>query len=73
MEDVGVFYFHLIHFMTIWYRYLVAIWRIYVFGIFFPVLVCCTTKNLATLGLMRTSLSLTTCSMYVHKSREIVF
>jgi hypothetical protein len=49
MEDVGIFYgrvvnlwlvgifcVHLVYFMVIWY-------------IFFDVLVCCTTKNLATL------------------------
>jgi hypothetical protein len=35
MEDVGIFYGHLAYFVAIWY--------------IFPVLVCCTKKNLATL------------------------
>jgi hypothetical protein len=35
MEDVGLFYDHLVHFVGIWY--------------IFPILVCCTKKNLATL------------------------
>jgi hypothetical protein len=42
MEDVGIFYVHLINFPAIWYIYPP-------FGTFFPVLVCCTKKNLATL------------------------
>jgi hypothetical protein len=49
MEDVGIFYAHL--------KYLIAIWYILWpfgpicchFGIFFPVVVYCTKKNLATL------------------------
>jgi hypothetical protein len=35
MENVGIFYGHLVHFLVIWY--------------IFPALVCRTTKNLATL------------------------
>jgi hypothetical protein len=35
MEDVGIFYYHLVYFIVIWY--------------IFPVLVCCAKKNLATL------------------------
>jgi hypothetical protein len=48
MEDFGIFYGHgpfyglLFCFMDIWY----SLWK---FGIFFPVLVFCTKKNLATL------------------------
>jgi hypothetical protein len=48
MEDVGKFYGHLVYFASIWY----ILWP---FGIFygylvlFPVLVCCTKNNLATL------------------------
>jgi hypothetical protein len=39
VEDDGVF-LHLVYFTAIWYN---------LFGILFPVLVCCTKKNLATL------------------------
>jgi hypothetical protein len=49
MEGPGKLYVHLVYFMAIWY----SLWP---FGIFngylvylFPVLVCCTKKNLATL------------------------
>jgi hypothetical protein len=42
MEDVGIFYVHFVYFTAIWY-----IFRL--FGIYFPVLVCCSKKNLATL------------------------
>jgi hypothetical protein len=49
MEDVGIFYGHLIYFTAIWYFLLPS-------GIFYghlvyisPVLVCCITRNLATL------------------------
>jgi hypothetical protein len=40
----GIFYGHLGYFMTIWYT-------LCSFGTFFPVLVSCTKKNLATLAL----------------------
>jgi hypothetical protein len=55
MEDVGTFYDHLVYFAAICYTlwpfgifcgnlvYFMVIWYI------FPVLVCCTKKNLATL------------------------
>jgi hypothetical protein len=43
MEDVGILYGHLVYLQLFWY----VLW---LFGIFFPVLVCCTKKNLATLG-----------------------
>jgi hypothetical protein len=51
MEKVGLFYGHLEYFTAIWY----------IFGkfsgnsvcIFFPVLVSCVKKNLATLGTTR--------------------
>jgi hypothetical protein len=39
MADVGIFYDHLVYFGSI----------LRPFGIFFPVLVCCTKKNLVTL------------------------
>jgi hypothetical protein len=39
LQPIGVFYNHLVYFTTIWY----ILWCI------FPVLVCCTKKNLATL------------------------
>jgi hypothetical protein len=42
MEDVGTFYEQLVYFTTIWY----ILWPL---DIFFPVLVSCTKKNLATL------------------------
>jgi hypothetical protein len=49
MEDVGILYGHLVYFTAIWYI-------LCTFGLFyshlvyfFPVLVCCTKKNLATL------------------------
>jgi hypothetical protein len=41
LGPTGKFYGHLVHFMVIWY----ILWS---FGIIFPVLLCCTTKNLAT-------------------------
>jgi hypothetical protein len=42
MEDIGIFYGHLVYFVAIWYI-------LCLFGINFPVLVFCTKKNLATL------------------------
>jgi hypothetical protein len=51
----GTFYGHLIHFKAMWYilwpfgifyGHLVYLWS---FDIFFPVLVCCSMKNLAIL------------------------
>jgi hypothetical protein len=37
MEDVGLFYGHLVYFTAIWYTYIVAIWYIlWLFGIFTP-------------------------------------
>jgi hypothetical protein len=42
MEYVDKFYGHLVYFAAIWY----ILWSS---GIFFPVLVCCSKKNLATL------------------------
>jgi hypothetical protein len=49
MEDVGIFY---VNFFLFYFRlvYIVAVWYILrLFGIFFPVLVWCTKKNLAIL------------------------
>jgi hypothetical protein len=48
MEDVGIFYVHLVNFrpFCIPYGHLVYFPS---FGTFLPVLVCCTKKNLATL------------------------
>jgi hypothetical protein len=45
IEDVGIFYSH---FTTIGI-FVVVLYILWLFGIFFPVLVCCTKKNLATL------------------------
>jgi hypothetical protein len=42
MEDVGIFHGHLVDFPVTWH----ILWP---FGTFFPVLVCCSKKNLATL------------------------
>jgi hypothetical protein len=47
VEDVGTFYGHLVHFTFI--RYSLWPFGVYILCIFFPVLVCCTKKNLATL------------------------
>jgi hypothetical protein len=44
MEDVGKLYGHLVYLKAIWY----ILW---LFGIFFYALVCCTKKDLATLVL----------------------
>jgi hypothetical protein len=46
MDDVGIFYDHLVYFTAIGN----ILWS---FGIFFLVLVCCTKKNLATLVCLR--------------------
>jgi hypothetical protein len=48
MEDVGIFYGHLVYFIAIKNIFgnlvnFMVIWHI------FPILVCCTKKNLATL------------------------
>jgi hypothetical protein len=49
MDDVGIFCGHVVNFTAIWY----ISWPFGIFpphfGIFFPVLVFCTKKNLATL------------------------
>jgi hypothetical protein len=49
MEDVGIFYGHLVHFMVFCY----ILWTLVIVRgnlvIFFPVVVFCTKKNLATL------------------------
>jgi hypothetical protein len=49
MEEVGLFYGLLVYFTDIWY----SLW---LFGIFYPVLVSITEKNLATLVENKTSL-----------------
>jgi hypothetical protein len=50
MENVGIFYEQLVHFMAIgnilWPFGIHILWS---FGIFFPILVFCTYKNLASL------------------------
>jgi hypothetical protein len=49
MEDIGMFYCYLVYFTANW-CYFMAIWYIsWSSGIFWPVLVSCTKKNLATL------------------------
>jgi hypothetical protein len=49
MKDVGKFYEHFVYFTSIWY----ILWPFGIFwghfGIFFPVLVYCSKKNLTTL------------------------
>jgi hypothetical protein len=52
MENIGIFYGHLEYFTAIWYILwpfgnVVVIWYLY---IYFPILVNCVKKNLATLG-----------------------
>jgi hypothetical protein len=57
MEDVGTFYGHSVYFMAtlsiLWPfgigTYVVAIWLCMVIWCIFPVLLCCTKKNLETL------------------------
>jgi hypothetical protein len=44
-EEVGIFYGRFVYFTAIWY----ILWILRLFGIFYPVLVRCTKKNLATL------------------------
>jgi hypothetical protein len=48
VQLVYIYYGHLVQFVDIWY----ILW---LFGIFPPVLVCCTEKNLATLEKTRQS------------------
>jgi hypothetical protein len=49
MEDVGIFYVNLVNFPANLEYIFMAIWYNFPsFGIFFPVLVCYTKKNLAT-------------------------
>jgi hypothetical protein len=43
LRPFGLFFYHCKYFMAIWY----ILWS---FGTFLPVLVCCTTKKLATLA-----------------------
>jgi hypothetical protein len=48
IKDAGVFYGQLVNYRAIWcilWQFGIFFW---LFGIFFPVLVYCTTKNLAT-------------------------
>jgi hypothetical protein len=63
MEDVGIFYGQLVYIVAIWY----ILW---IFGLFFPVLVCCIKKNLATLQVMmktyKNILSFLSSTMYKH-------
>jgi hypothetical protein len=50
MKDVGIFYGHLVHFTYGLLLYFMDIWySLWYFGIFFPVLMFCAKKNLATL------------------------
>jgi hypothetical protein len=48
MNDVGILYGHSVYFTAIWYV-LRPFGIFYVFWYIFPVLVCCSKKNLATL------------------------
>jgi hypothetical protein len=50
LDDFGLFYGHLVYFWPFMYYISVAIWyMLWLFGKSFPVLVCCTKKNLANL------------------------
>jgi hypothetical protein len=50
IENIGTFYGHYIGLFCGHLVYFVAIWYIlWLLGILFPVLMCCTKKNLATL------------------------
>jgi hypothetical protein len=61
IEDVGIFYGHMV---PIFYGHLpdfMAFWYIFwLFGIFFPVLLCCSKNNLAALNDTTTSPKYTT-------------
>jgi hypothetical protein len=48
MKEVGLFYSHFVYFTAIWYIYGHLVYFV-VIRYMFPVLVCCTKKNLATL------------------------
>jgi hypothetical protein len=49
LKDFGKLYGHFVYFTAIWYTYLAVIWYILrSFWYIFPVLGCCTKKNLAT-------------------------
>jgi hypothetical protein len=45
----GIFYGYLVYFMVIWYILWLFGLFLWLFGKFFPFLVCCVKKNLATL------------------------
>jgi hypothetical protein len=49
MEDVGIFYGHLVYFTAIWYILRIFWYILWLFGIFLANLVCLPKKNLATL------------------------
>jgi hypothetical protein len=50
MENVGIFYVYFVYFMAIGSNFMVIWYILWSFGIFFPVLVRCPKKNLATLA-----------------------
>jgi hypothetical protein len=58
MEHVGIFYGHLVY-ISYGHFGVPILWS---FGIFFPVLVCCNKKNLATLLMSRVLLKKTGAS-----------
>jgi hypothetical protein len=50
MQDVGIFYGRVVHFTVFWYiLWAFGIGILWQFGMFLPVLVFCSKKNLATL------------------------
>jgi hypothetical protein len=50
MNYVGIFFGHLVYFTIIWnILWPFGTYILWLFGMFFPVLVCCTKENLATL------------------------
>jgi hypothetical protein len=64
LRPFGLFYGHLVYFTAIWY----VCW---LFGIFFPVLVCCMKKNLAT-PLQSTRESLNPCNKIIWMQKKLI-
>jgi hypothetical protein len=45
MEDVGLFFVHLVYFAAIWYNLRPTWYILWLFGLLFPVLAFCTKKS----------------------------
>jgi hypothetical protein len=50
LKDVGILFGNLVYFTAIRYSFVTILDVLWLFYVFFPVLVRCTEKNLATLG-----------------------